>query len=96
MYDLDKLRNEIDEIDRQMQALFERRMKISEKVAAFKIGTGKPVFDPVREEALLQKLRGRASDEKEAEAVAELYRTVLKISRDRQTSLIEKSSPTGR
>ena len=53
MNELEKLRDEIDQIDRRMQQLFESRMKVSAGVAAFKAQTGKPVLDPEREKALL-------------------------------------------
>ena len=46
--DLGELRQGIDEIDRQIVELYERRMEISRQVAEYKIGTGKKVFDKVR------------------------------------------------
>ena len=50
MLDLQKMRNDIDEIDTRIVKLFEERMKICENVAQFKIETGKPVFDKSREQ----------------------------------------------
>ncbi|MBQ0060119.1 MAG: chorismate mutase [Lachnospiraceae bacterium] len=88
MKDLEKLRDEIDQIDRQMQQLFEERMKVSAGVAAFKAQTGKPVLDPEREKALLDKLAGRASDEEMAEGIVKLYTTLLEISRDYQSKRV--------
>lgn len=52
MLDLTQLRKEIDDIDRQIVKLFEKRMAVSEKVARFKIETGKPVFDPRHQESI--------------------------------------------
>ena len=46
--DLLELRKEIDEIDAQIVELFEKRMKIAEDVAAYKMESGKRVFDIVR------------------------------------------------
>ena len=71
-----------------LQRLFERRMKLSEEVAAYKASVGMPVFDGEREEALLRKLKDRASDDQAAEAAAELYQTILRISRERQKELL--------
>lgn len=48
MRDLLELRDEIDEIDRNLVALFEKRMTISEEVARYKIANGKKVFDKER------------------------------------------------
>ena len=41
---LQDLRKEIDDIDEQMTALFEKRMAIAEQVARFKIENKKPVL----------------------------------------------------
>ena len=50
MNELEKLREEIDQIDRQMVSLFEKRMGISARVADYKIANGKKVFDKEREQ----------------------------------------------
>jgi len=51
MTDLQECRRKIDEIDNQMVELFEKRMKVCEEVAEYKIHTGKKVLDPEREHA---------------------------------------------
>ncbi len=56
MRDLLELRDEIDEIDEQIVKLYEKRMKIAEEVAEYKIHTGKKVFDKKREDEKLAKL----------------------------------------
>ena len=43
MTDLQECRRKIDEIDNQMVELFEKRMKVCEEVAEYKIRTGKKV-----------------------------------------------------
>ena len=53
MTDLQECRRQIDEIDSEILRLFEKRMKVSEDVANYKIRTGKPVFDAVRELSLI-------------------------------------------
>ena len=47
--ELTELRKQIDEIDEQIVALYEKRMDISSQVADYKIATGKKVFDKARE-----------------------------------------------
>ena len=42
MTDLERYRDEIDEIDSEIVRLFEKRMKVSEEVAEYKIKTGSP------------------------------------------------------
>ena len=54
MTDLQECRRQIDEIDSEILRLFEKRMKVSEDVANYKIRTGKPVFDAVREREKLK------------------------------------------
>lgn len=57
MTDLQECRRKIDEIDNQMVELFEKRMKVCEEVAEYKIHTGKKVLDPEREHAKLEEIR---------------------------------------
>ena len=52
---LEEIRSRIDAIDREMAALFVRRMGAAADVAAYKQAEGLPVLDAAREEAVLQK-----------------------------------------
>ena len=54
--ELKELRNEIDEVDRALVALFVRRMGISGAVAQVKRQKGLPVLDRTREEQLLRRV----------------------------------------
>ena len=56
MEDLTKLRDQIDTIDDQIVKLFEERMAVSEGVAAYKRGVGKPVLDKEREKIKIEKI----------------------------------------
>ena len=94
MLDLTKLREEIDSIDDQIVRLFEERMAVSEKVARFKIETGKPVFDPEREKQKLSSLSRQATGEFNSRGVYELYRQIMSISRKRQYQLISEQQDT--
>ena len=51
--DLQELRNEINDIDSQLQELFNKRMQISFKVAEYKIANNMPVFQSKRENEIL-------------------------------------------
>ena len=94
MLDLTQLREEIDSIDDQIVRLFEERMAVSEKVARFKIETGKPVFDPEREKQKLSSLSRQATGEFNSRGVYELYRQIMSISRKRQYQLISEQQDT--
>ncbi len=78
--ELEKLRTEIDEIDRRLVALFLERMDVSARVAAYKKEKGLPVFDPARERALLERIEELAGKELGEDALA-LYATILDRSR---------------
>ena len=60
---LQQARAEIDAVDAEMAALFERRMRAVADVARYKAETGKPVFDAAREAAVLDKNAAGISDE---------------------------------
>ena len=60
---LQQARAEIDAVDAEMAALFERRMRAVADVARYKAETGKPVFDAAREAAVLDKNAARITDE---------------------------------
>ncbi len=55
MTELEKAREIINEVDREMAKLFERRMDAVKMVAAYKKKTGMPVTDPAREEEVIAK-----------------------------------------
>ena len=62
MKDLSVCRQEIDEIDRQITGLFEKRMLVAADVAEYKRMTGKAVFDKAREDEKLATLEQMASN----------------------------------
>lgn len=90
MLDLQEMRKEIDAIDEQIVALFERRMAIAENVARFKIETGKPVFDRAREQEKLETLGRKTHSEFNRCGVQELYQQIMSISRKRQYQLLQE------
>lgn len=91
MEDLLKLRDEIDEIDNEIVSLYERRMKIAESVARFKIETGKKVFDKEREVSKLNTLSAKATSEFTKVGIVELFEHIMAISRKRQYQLLTEN-----
>ncbi|MDD6640142.1 MAG: chorismate mutase, partial [Erysipelotrichaceae bacterium] len=55
MEDLKQLRQQINDIDQEMVKLFERRMKVSSKIAQFKRENNLPIYDKKREEQVLKR-----------------------------------------
>ena len=88
MTDLQECRRQIDEIDSEILRLFEKRRKFSEDVANYKIRTGKPVFDAVREREKLKSLGEQAHGEFNALGIQEVFQQIMAISRKRQYQLL--------
>lgn len=88
MDELLELRNEIDDIDRDIVALFERRMKVAEDVAEYKRKIGKAVLDRTREDEKIQKVRDLAHTPFNAQGVEALFNQVMTISRMRQYMIL--------
>lgn len=85
--DLKELRNEIDSIDSQLTALFERRMQIAANVAEYKKENGIPVFDRERERTVLNSVTDRMPEYLQA-YTRTLYQTIFDLSRSYQKKLI--------
>ena len=85
--ELKDYRQEIDRIDRELTALFERRMRIAEEIARYKIENGLPVLDAAREREKLLSIRSLISPEL-ADSAARLYERIFALSRERQRLLM--------
>lgn len=73
MNQLEQAREEINQVDEQMAALFERRMRAAEQVAAYKKEQGLPILDQGREQAVIEKNLARLRNP----AIAPYYRDFL-------------------
>lgn len=89
--DLLAIRNQLDEIDKQIIGLYEDRMRLCGDVAKFKIETGKPVFDKERESQKIQAVKALAHGEFNKQAAEELFAQLMTISRRYQYQLLEQS-----
>lgn len=88
MQDLSVTRKEIDEVDRQIVGLMEKRMDLALEVAKYKMSTGKPIYDRERELQKLKELSSMASSEFNAKGVQELFTQIMSVSRRYQYSII--------
>lgn len=96
MTDLTELRENIDEIDRQIVELYEKRMEICKKVAEYKIRTGKKVFDKEREDAKLTTLGALTHNEFNRHGIQELFQQIMSMSRKLQYQLLTREGVAGR
>ena len=53
--ELNELRNQIDQIDKEMAVLFEKRMKIVKQIGEYKKENNLPILDKKREEEVIEK-----------------------------------------
>ncbi|MDO4489725.1 MAG: prephenate dehydratase [Lachnospiraceae bacterium] len=88
MIDIALIRNEIDETDREILRLFEKRVALAEEVAHLKMETGKAVADLDREKEMLARLGSMASSEFNAKGTREVFRQLIAISKKRQYQLM--------
>ena len=89
--DLLQCRAEIDRIDKEVVALFEKRLKVSVEVAKYKKRTGKKIYDKEREQEKLKTLKKLAENEFNEQGVEELFTQIMSISRKLQYAVIENA-----
>jgi chorismate mutase/prephenate dehydratase len=90
MSELDVLRGGIDEVDRQIVTLFERRMAITRQVGEYKQSVGMPVLDPRREREVLEAKTAWLTNPELKTDVVLLYETIMGISRRQQRRLVQE------
>lgn len=88
--ELDQLRASIDDIDRQIVALFEQRMAVTEQVGRYKQAVGIPVLDAGREREVIGKRIEGLNDPRLKTDVSLLYQSIMAISRRQQRSLVDE------
>ena len=88
---LEECRKEIDNIDKQLVALFIKRMDVAKEVAAYKKATGKAVYDAERERKLLEKVEENAG-ENYGDYARRLYSSILDLSRTYQSKELAPES----
>ncbi len=94
--DLLELRKQLDELDEQIVALYEKRMDISSQVADYKIQTGKKVFDKEREIAKLNTVKNLTHNEFNGRGIQELFEQIMSMSRKLQYKKLSESGSMGR
>ncbi|WLD77052.1 chorismate mutase [Mogibacterium neglectum] len=86
--DLSHLRSSIDEIDLQLIALIERRLKIAESVAAYKKENNLEIIDSNREASLLKRIRSLSSDDL-ADLNEDIFKAIIRASCKHQEELLK-------
>lgn len=93
--DIKDLRNEIDSIDRELTALFQKRMAVAAEVAKYKQERNLPVFNKEREREVLNSVTASVPAQLEGYTKT-LYETIFNVSRSYQKKLIKPQSPVSK
>ena len=86
------LRAEMDAVNDEMLALFERRMDVAGRIARVKAASGRAVNDPARERAILAEVREKVAPEMGSYATV-LFSLLMEMSRGYQGRLLHPTSP---
>lgn len=92
--DLKEIRNQIDEIDSQILALFTERMKKCADVAAYKKSRSMPILNSGREQEILRKVNEQAGDM--GVYAVRLFEKMMSLSREYQSKLNDVCGLLGR
>ncbi|WP_164706520.1 bifunctional chorismate mutase/prephenate dehydratase [Intestinibacillus sp. Marseille-P6563] len=92
MRSLNEIRQDINQIDAQMQALFLQRMELAEQVAECKMVTGDKVLKPDREQAMLETLQQQVPASLQPEYVS-MLKGLIRVSRMHQYEHILSKDP---
>ena len=88
---LQEARKTINEVDREMAALFVRRMQAVQKVAEYKKAHGLPIYDEKREEEVLRSGAERVEDETLRGDYIDFMRATMAVSRRYQQRLMDSA-----
>lgn len=87
---LEDIRKNIDETDRELFKLFEKRMALAKEVALSKIETGDKIYKPEREDVVIDKFSSAAPDDMKQYYKSFIKRVML-ISREYQYKIISEN-----
>lgn len=96
MASLEELRERLDEIDSQLVDLYEKRMKVCEKVGEYKVKAGRKVFDRQREKEKLTDVASRVTGDFNKKGIQELYQQLMSMSRKLQYQQLVEAGALGR
>ncbi len=81
MSDIKELRNKIDEIDKAIAELFEKRMQLAKEIGEYKKTNNLPILDSKREEEVIAKNLKYIKDESLKAYYEELLKEIMNLSK---------------
>jgi len=88
--ELEQCRKEIDEIDKELINLFERRMDIAIRVANYKKENDLPIYDEERESKVIKKNVDNLKNKNYDLLARRFFLSIVELSRSLQESIIKK------
>lgn len=90
MNELEQCRKEIDEIDKELINLFERRMDVAIRVANCKKENDLPIYDEEREAKVIKKNVDNLKNKNYDLLARRFFLSIMELSRSLQESIIKK------
>ncbi|GAA0776464.1 chorismate mutase [Clostridium subterminale] len=90
MNELEQCRKEIDEIDKELINLFERRMDVAIRVANYKKENDLPIYNEERESKVIKKNVDNLKNKNYDLLARRFFLSVMELSRSLQESIIKK------
>jgi len=79
---IEDLRSRVDEVDRELIRILNERARIVQEIVTIKAEAGKPLFDPRREEEILQKVAEQNQGPIYDTSMREIFELILHRIRD--------------
>ena len=96
MKELAACRAEMDDIDRQIVSLFEKRMEIAREEAAYKRHNDMDLYDAAREQDILKSRAQMVKDAALRPGAAALFAEILRLTHEEEHRALEKAEKTQR
>lgn len=88
---LDKLRKEIDQLDREISLLIQKRMDLVSEVVEYKRNFNKGILDKSREDRVLENVMSVVSNPLYSDSIRAVFESIMESSREYQTKHIQSS-----
>jgi len=88
--EIEQCRKEIDEIDKELVNLFERRMDVAIRVANYKKENDLPIYDEERESKVIKKNVDNLKNKNYDLLARRFFLSIMELSRNLQESIIKK------
>lgn len=82
---LEKVRDEINQIDQELAVLLEKRYKCVDEIVRIKKENQIPILDSNREELVLKRIANLIKEEKYKDSILETFQNMMDISKEYQS-----------